>query len=56
MPTFTFDGPEELYYPTLSLTAVPGEVADLPEAPDALWKPTTAPTGAPAAPVSTTQE
>lgn len=41
MSNLKFEGPIELYYPTLGLTATPGEVVDLAEAPDIQWVPET---------------
>lgn len=55
MPEYKFVGPEELYYPTLSLTASPGDVADLDSAPDANWQ-LVEPLNSNSAPTSTTQE
>lgn len=40
MPNFTYTGDDERYYPSLSLSAVPGLTADLEELPtDGRWTP-----------------
>jgi hypothetical protein len=39
MTNLKFVGPIELYYSTLGVTAKPGDVVDLDEAPDANWEP-----------------
>lgn len=41
MPSFTYTGDGELYYPAIGVTAVPGLVTDLDAAPtDGRWVPT----------------
>lgn len=52
MPSFTYTGTDERYYPTIGLTATPGLIADLASNPDdGRWEPTPSPkTNAKAAP------
>lgn len=41
MPSFTYTGDDERYYPALGLRATPGSTADLDEMPaDGRWAPT----------------